>query len=359
VRVSAATVAVALLALLGCSGGNDDNAQPATPVVNTTPSAAAGATTSSAPAAAAGAPVSTSIPQIVDEVQPSVVAIQVKLADGAAEGSGVIFDDRGNVVTNAHVVEGARSVQVVLLSGEKLPARVVGADPLVDVAVVNVQRRSLPTARFAEGLPDIGELAIAMGNPLGLANTVTAGIVSATQRALPSGGQTPSLVDLIQTDAAISPGNSGGALVNGRGEVMGLNVAYLPPEAHAVSIGFAIPAPTVVDVAEQLKAGKKPQHAFVGIQPVPVTDQLASQLHLGVTSGVLVQSVVKGGAAAAAGIRAGDVIVRAGGQEVADVEDLFTVLRHHEPGETIDVTVVRDGAKRTVRVELGARSLSG
>jgi S1-C subfamily serine protease len=300
-------------------------------------------------------PVVTSIPQIVDEVQPAVVAIQVRSRGGGGEGSGVVFDDRGDVVTNAHVVEGATKVEVVLLSGERLPATVVGADPLVDVALVRVKRHDLPVARFARALPDIGELAIAMGNPLGLENTVTAGIVSATQRALPSGGQTPSLVDLIQTDAAISPGNSGGALVNGRGEVMGLNVAYLPPEAHAVSIGFAIPAQTVVDVAQQLEAGKKPAHAFVGIQPVPVTEQLAAQLHLGVTSGVLVQSVVEAGAAAAAGVRPGDVIVRAGGKAVSDVEDLYTVLRHHRPGETIDVVVWRDGKERTLRVKLGAR----
>lgn len=120
-------------------------------------------------------------------------------------------------------------------------------DPLYDLAVVTVERHGLPAATFADALPRVGELAVAMGSPLGFTNTVTAGIVSALHRSIPSGGQAPSLVDLLQTDAAISPGNSGGALVNGEGKVMGINVAYIPPQAQPVSIGFAIPAPTVVD----------------------------------------------------------------------------------------------------------------
>jgi serine protease DegQ len=297
------------------------------------------------------------IPEIVRHVSPSIVTIFVQTAQDQVEGSGVIWDPAGTIVTNHHVVAGATSVEVVFASGSRMPAKVKAADPLYDLAVVTVKRSGLPAATFAKTLPRVGELAVAMGDPLGFANTVTAGIVSALHRSIPSGGQTPSLVDLLQTDAAISPGNSGGALINARGEVIGINVAYIPPQEHAVSIGFAIPAPTVVDDVQQLIEKGKAVHAFLGIQPAEVTPQLAQQFHLEVSSGALVQSVVPNSAAAKAGLRAGDVIIALGGAPVGSVEDLLAGLRRHKPGDRVSVKVSRNGKTITLDVTLSGRAV--
>ena len=297
------------------------------------------------------------IPDVVRQVSPSIVTIFVQTAQGEAEGSGVIWDPAGTIVTNNHVVAGATSVEVVFASGSRVPAKVKATDPLYDLAVVTVSRSGLPAATFAKALPRVGELAVAMGSPLGFEGTVTAGIVSALHRSVPSGGQTPSLVDLLQTDAAISPGNSGGALINAKGEVMGINVAYIPPQAHAVSIGFAIPAPTVVDDVQQLIAKGKAVHAFLGLQPAEVTPQLAQQFHLDVSAGALVQSVVPNSAAAKAGLRPGDVIVEFGGTPVGSVEDLLAALRRHEPGDRVPVKVSRNGKVITIDVTLSGRAV--
>jgi S1-C subfamily serine protease len=199
----------------------------------------------------------------------------------------------------------------------------------------------------------VGELAIALGSPLGLANSASAGIVSALHRNLPSGGTTPALVDLLQTDAAISPGNSGGALVNGDGVVIGVNVAYIPPQARAVSIGFAIPSPVVLDVVPQLIEDGEADHAYLGVIPAPVTDELARAFNLGVEGGALLQDVTAGSPAADAGLRPGDVIVRLAGDEIATVEDLYAAVRRHEPGEQVELVVVRGGERTTVRITLG------
>ena len=297
------------------------------------------------------------IPEVVRQVSPSIVTIFVQTAQGEAEGSGVIWDPAGTIVTNNHVVDGATSVDVVFASGSRVPAKVKAADPLYDLAVVTVGRSGLPAAIFAKGLPRVGELAVAMGSPLGFEGTVTAGIVSALHRSIPSGGQTPSLVDLLQTDAAISPGNSGGALINAKGEVIGINVAYIPPQARAVSIGFAIPAPSVVDDVQQLIEKGKAVHAFLGVQPAEVTPQLAQEFHLDVSAGALVQSVVPNSAAAKAGLRPGDVIVEFGGSPVGSVEDLLAALRRHEPGDRVPAKVSRNGKVITIDVTLSGRAV--
>lgn len=291
------------------------------------------------------------IPEIVDEVQPSVVAVFVQ----GGEGSGVIMDEEGLIVTNAHVVGAARRVDVQLATGERLPAEVQATDEFTDLAVLQVERTGLPAAEFAEDLPDVGELAVAMGNPFGLENSVTAGIVSGLNRAIPSGGQTPALVDLIQTDAPISPGNSGGALVDGDGRVIGINVAFIPPEARAVSLGFAIPAPTVTSVARQLIEKGEAQHAFLGILVAPVTPQLSQSFGLGVDHGVLVREVGAGSPADEAGLRRGDVIVGFADRDIQAPEDLFAELRDHEPGDTVQVTIVRGGERRSLELTLGER----
>jgi S1-C subfamily serine protease len=236
-----------------------------------------------------------------------------------------------------------------------LPATVEASDPVTDLAVVRVDRDGLPAAEFAEDLPAVGALAVAMGNPLGFENTVTAGIVSGLHRAIPSGGQTPALVDLIQTDAAISPGNSGGALVGADGAVMGVNVAYIPPEAQAVAIGFAIPSPTVVDVVTQLLEEGEVSHAFLGVRPAPLSPELAQQAGLDTDEGVAVLSVVEGSGAEAAGLEPGDVIASADGEPLRSVEDLFETLRDRNPGDRLELEIVRGGERQTIAVELTGR----
>jgi serine protease DegQ len=292
------------------------------------------------------------IPETVEAVAPSVVTVFVEGTQGEGSGSGVIWDEQGRIVTNNHVVEGAGELEVAFANGTRVDARLIGADPRTDLAVVDVDREGLPAAQFAEGLPRVGELAIALGSPLGLENTVSAGIVSALHRDLPSGGTTPALIDLIQTDAAISPGNSGGALVDAEGVVIGVNVAYIPPEARAVSIGFAIPSPVVRDVVPQLIEDGEAEHPYLGVVPIPVTEELSGSFDLPVEEGALVQSVSEGSPAARAGLRAGDVIVELGGDSIRTVEDLYSAIRSRDPGDAVELTVVRDGERRTVEVTL-------
>ncbi len=304
----------------------------------------------SAPVEAAGWD---AIPRIVRDVETSVVAV---LPD-SGEGSGVIYRSDGIIVTNFHVVAGARRLDVQLADGTRLPATVLATDELTDLAVLRVERDDLPAARFAANLPTVGELAIAIGNPLGLENTVTAGIISGVQRSVPASGPVPaSLVDLIQTDAPISPGNSGGALVSGRGEVVGISIAYLPPGlTGAVSIGFAIPAPDVTSVVEQLLAGGDVRHAYLGIQLAPITPQIAERFGLETADGVLVVAVVPGSPAATAGLAPGDVITSFDGQPVREDSDLLGALRRAQPGQTVTLTVLRDGQPRETRVTLTDR----
>lgn len=286
------------------------------------------------------------IPAIVDEVQPSVVAI----GTGTGEGSGVVYDESGVIVTNAHVVGDADDVTVTFADGDRARSAVVAADRTVDLAVVRAERDGLPAAEFAAELPRVGELAVAIGNPLGFENTVTAGIVSALERSVPGGG--PSLAGLIQTDAAISPGNSGGALVGADGDVMGINVAYLPPQRGAVSIGFAIPAPVVVDVVDELLSDGRVEHAYLGVTAHPLTPQLAERFRIDAEAGVVVLAVRPGSPADEAEIEPSDVIVGIDGEAVDDLGGLLTELRRHDPGDTVGVATVRDGDERAVEVEL-------
>jgi S1-C subfamily serine protease len=280
------------------------------------------------------------IPNLVEQVQPSVVSVQVRTVQGGGEGSGVVWDgERGLIVTNNHVVAGAEAVQVVPADGEPVEARVLGTDPVTDLAVIQISRTDLPSATFAEELPRVGELAVAMGNPLGFENSVTAGIVSALHRSL---GEEP-FIDLIQTDAPISPGNSGGALVNRDGEVIGINSAGIPSTQNANSLGFAIPAPTVVSVVGQLLENGTASHAFLGISSADGD------------GGVVVESVGSGSAAEKAGLQPGDVIVAFDGQEVDATDDLVSALRGKSPGDTVEIQVDRNGERLDLTVTLGER----
>jgi len=343
VRLAAAALLAAVLA--GCSLTREPQARSA-PAPVTAALASAGAK-----AAAAG-----DIPAVVRKVEPSVVTI----SHDQGTGSGVVWSKDGVVVTNAHVVGDVRDVEVAFFDGRRADGHVRATDPDTDLAVVDVERKDLEPATFQKTLPAMGELAVAMGSPLGFQNTVTAGIISGLHREIPGSAQQGirSLVDLIQTDAAISPGNSGGALVNGRGQVVGINVAYIPPEQGAVAIGFAIPGATAVDVVGQLLKSGRATHSYLGVQPDQVTGEVASQLGLDQARGVVVLEVVQGGPAKRAGLRPGDVIVRIDDAAVDTVEDLFGELRQRKPESRARITFVRDGRQQEATVTLADRPAS-
>jgi S1-C subfamily serine protease len=357
---------VGLASLAACRA--DDGTEDATKSTGVTPQAER--TSSSPPTTGAGSATATTattdggrfagfevIPGVVRQVEPSVVAIQIS----GGEGSGVVYDADGTIVTNHHVVpDGSEPIQVIFADGKRATATFVAADPLLDLAVIRADRRDLPAARFASELPEVGELAIAVGNPLGFENTVTAGVVSGLHRNIPgSAVQSQALVDLIQTDAAISPGNSGGALLDGGGEVIGVNVAYIPPQAAAVSIGFAIPAPTVTDAVGQMLATGRVKHGYLGIQPAPLTPQVVEQLDVATDEGVLILEVVPGGPAAQGGLQSGDVIAAVDGTAVPTVEDFLARLRQVEPGTRVTLAVVRGNQRQDVVVTVQDRPATG
>ncbi|MDP8946610.1 MAG: S1C family serine protease [Actinomycetota bacterium] len=310
--------------------------------------------------------------RVAAEVEPSVVQVNVEAVQatpyGPQEaqglGSGVIYREDGYIITNNHVVEGANAVNVAFADGSVEEGEIVGGDRSTDIAVVKVNRDGLPAADFAEKMSlRIGELAVALGSPSGFQATVTAGVISGLGREVPpelTGGQAqdPSLVDLIQTDAAISPGSSGGALANEEGQVVAINVAYPPPaQTGAVDIGFAIPSPTAVSVADQLIEDGEADHPYLGVSVANLTPEIAEQFGIAVESGALVTDVDPEGPAAEAGIEPGSVIIALGAQGVADTGDLLAALRDYRPGDTVELTVAaEEGETREASVELGERS---
>jgi serine protease DegQ len=331
-------VAVLAAALGGCTIGREPQARSApAPVIAPSAQAATG-----------------DIPGVVRKVEPSVVTV----AHDRGTGSGVIWSKDGVVVTNNHVVrvedQVVERVEVAFFDGRRVPGRVRATDPSTDLAVVQVDRKDLKPATFQRALPQVGELAIAIGSPLGFENTVTAGIISGLHREIPGSAQQGirSLVDLIQTDAPISPGNSGGALVNGRGEIVGISDAYIPPSQGAVSIGFAIPSATTIDVVTDLLRTGRATHAFFGIRPDQVTRDVAAQLGLDQAAGVLVLEVVDGSPAAAAGVQPGDVLTKLDDKPLDTVEDFFGELRQHRPGDKVTITLVRNGRDQQLTATL-------
>ncbi len=295
------------------------------------------------------------IPTVVSNVQPSVVTVFTD----AGLGSGVVYSKDGLILTNEHVVRGNRAVEVGFADGRRVAGTVRATDPISDLALVEAKRTGLPAAKFQPALPRIGELAVVIGSPLGFENTATAGIISGLHRQIPgSASSSPSLVDLIQTDAAISPGNSGGAVVNSRGEVVGISEAYIPPQSGAVALGFAIPAATAVKVADQLRADGAAEHSFIGLGLGEITQQIAEELGLPDTRGALALTVQEGGPADKAGIRPGDVLTRLDGGELASPEDLLAALRSKSPGQTVTVVFRRGTTQQEVKVPLAARPAS-
>ncbi len=361
-RIPSSPVAVTGVALLllatGCTAdGATDTATSAPAQVQgedgaSSDAPSSGASASSGSSGSGSGEGDMSIPDIVDAVQPSVVTIFTE--EGL--GSGVIYTEDGLILTNEHVIRGNEDVEVAFADGQRVSGTVEAADAVSDLALVRADRTDLPAATFQSGLPRIGELAVVIGSPLGFENTATSGIISGLHREIPgSASSSQSLVDLIQTDAAISPGNSGGAVVNGRGEIIGISEAYIPPSQGAVALGFAIPAPTATEVAEELREDGTAEHAFMGLAPGAITPQIAEQLNLRDTTGVVVLSVSQGGPADDAGIRPGDIITSIGDDELSAPEDLLAALRQRDPGETVAVETRRGSDTRTVDVVLTDR----
>ena len=320
------------------------------------------------PAAHGGEPAE----RVASAVGPSAVQIDVRRNGGDGQGidsgtsqgvgSGVIYREDGYVVTNNHVIEGAGEVEVVFADGSREAAEVVGTDELTDLAVLRVDRNDLPAANFADsGKLAPGQMAVAIGSPQGLQSTVTAGVVSGLNREFPaelSGGGQGALVDLVQTDAPISPGNSGGALADKAGGVIGINVAYLPPgQTGAESIGFAIPSNTAASVADQLIESGEVAHPYLGVSLGDLTPEAAERFGLQADSGAVIAEVVPGEPAARAGVEAEDVVVDVGSEKVESSGDLLTALREYKPGETVGITVLRDGREQTLDVRLGERDV--
>ncbi|WP_414564991.1 MULTISPECIES: HhoA/HhoB/HtrA family serine endopeptidase [unclassified Anabaena] len=275
-------------------------------------------------------------------------------------GSGFIISNDGSILTNAHVVAGANTVRVILRDGRSFEGKVMGRDELTDVAVVKIQANNLPTV--AVGNSDElqpGEWAIAIGNPLGLDNTVTTGIISATGRTSNQIGAPDKRVEFIQTDAAINPGNSGGPLLNARGEVIGMNTAIIQ---RAQGLGFAIPINTAQRISNELIATGTVQHPYLGIQMVGLTPQIKQNLNSdprsGVTvnedKGVLIVRVMPNSPAAKAGLRAGDVIQRLNGQAVEDAGSVQKAVESTQVGGDLRLELRRNGQSVNLAVRTGA-----
>ena len=297
---------------------------------------------------------------------PSVVTIYVSSGSGSGSGSGVVLTDDGFVMTNNHVVAGggdADSVQVRTADGTLYDASVVGTDPASDLAVLRLDgAEGLTPAEFADSDEvQVGDVAVAIGAPLGLSNTVTTGIISATGRAVQTGSSADdaTVLDAIQTDAAINPGNSGGALVNGAGEVIGINTAIatvasgLPgseSQSGNIGVGFAIPSNTAQRIAEEIRETGSATRAFLGVSARTQADGQNGE----VGTGARIERVEPGSAAEDAGLQVGDVVTAVGDRPVTTSTELTAAVRSQAPGEEVALTVRRGGESITVEVTLGS-----
>lgn len=299
---------------------------------------------------------------VIDVARRTTPAV-VSVSRRGGSGSGVIIRRDGVILTNAHVVGNSREVEVGLADGRRLTGRVLIADASVDVAVVRVNATDLPVAPLADSdRLEPGQLAIAIGNPLGLERTVTTGVVSAVNRS-PRGFE---LGGLIQTDAAISPGNSGGPLVDSQGRVMGINTAVLAVPG-ASGLGFAIPINLAADIAEQVITTGRVRRPLLGVTTSDLEPTIAERFGLPVREGAIVQSVAPGSPAARAGLQPRDIITRVNGTAIPSGGELRRVLRSRRPGDQVELTFVRisgttgrlTGDTRTVRATLAEGEVGG
>ncbi len=268
-------------------------------------------------------------------------------------GSGFIIDPQGYIVTNNHVVQDATKIKVILSDNEEYQAKLVGRDPLTDLALVKIDAgKTLPFVSFATGAgPKVGDWVVSIGNPFGLGDTVTAGIISAHHRNIGEGPYD----DFLQIDAPINKGNSGGPSFNTKGQVIGINTAIFSPTGGSVGIGFAIPASSARVIIAKLKANGKIERGWLGVEIQPVTNGIAEGLGLKKTEGAIVAKVIPDGPAEKAGMKSGDVILRVNGAEVDQSHSLPALVAGIMPGSTADFGVLRNGKDEKISVKLGTR----
>jgi serine protease Do len=269
---------------------------------------------------------------------------------GIALGSGFFISSDGYIVTNNHVVEHSRIVQVTTDDGRTLDAKVIGTDPKTDLALLKVtEDGSYPSVPLAKVTPRVGDWVVAIGNPFGLGGTVTAGIISARGRDI---GESQ-YDDFLQVDAPINKGNSGGPTFNLSGEVVGVNTAIYSPSGGSIGLGFAIPSDTVQSVVAQLEKDGKVTRGYLGVQIQPLSKNLAEGLGLATEKGALVGNAQEGSPAAAAGLQAGDVVTAINGEPIADARELSRTVAAFKPGSRVELTYLHGGKQQTANVSLG------
>jgi putative serine protease PepD len=293
-----------------------------------------------------------SVTAVAQTVTPSTVDIRTTLAQGEAEGSGVVLTANGDILTNNHVVAGSRDITVTLSDGTEHPATVVGTSPSYDIAVIRLQDASglTPATLGDSSSLQVGQPVVAIGSPRGLTGTVTTGIVSGFDRTVTVQGEDGQAVvyNGLQTDASINPGNSGGPLVNLDGQVVGINSAIetTGQNAGSIGLGFAIPIDQARRVAQEIMDSGTATKPVLGVQgSISATSD----------DGAQIASIQPGSPAAAAGLQAGDVVTKVGDAQVADFADLMARVGAHDPGEQVTLTVTNGGAERTVNVTLGSQ----
>src|SRR5680860_1105236 len=294
------------------------------------------------------------ISKVAEEVKPSVVNIRVTIAqqdifgnmqEGEGVGSGIIFTSDGYIITNNHVAGEARSITVTLIDGKEYPAKLVGADKNTDIAVIKIDAANLTAANFTtiENIK-VGELAIALGSPFGLQETVTQGVVSALGRDITISADSYPMVDLIQTDAAINPGNSGGPLVNSSGQVMGVNTIIYSSSGANSGIGFAIPSDTALNITKQIVEFGKARTPYIGIEMGQNTSDI---------KGVFIKSVLPGMPAESAGVKQGDIITEFDNVSIETPYQLLAQIIRHNVGDNISLKISRDNKIIDISLTLG------
>ncbi|MBI2908687.1 MAG: trypsin-like peptidase domain-containing protein [Chloroflexi bacterium] len=362
------------LMLLSVPACQEEAGAPGSSAQNTSTGARPQPTAPPRPATPLTSDFSAAVRLVAQRVKPAVVQItneqvQVDLFNRAFRvpagvGSGVIYDSRGYVLTNNHVVEGAQRLLVSLPDGQSFEGKLLGRDPQTDLAVVRIDSANLPVAELGDSDQlQVGDWVVAIGNALGLTGgpTVTAGVVGALGRTIQepggiSGTGGPFLFDVIQTDAAINPGNSGGPLVNLAGQVVGINTLVAGDSGSGVQaegIGFAIAVNTAKPIADQLVSTGKAVHPYLGIQYQFLTPAVASRLGVRQAQGVWVGAVTPNSPAASAGLRRNDIITEMDGTALKDDSQLSRIIDGRKPGDTITLTLVRDGQPVKVQAKLG------
>lgn len=268
-------------------------------------------------------------------------------------GSGVIVSDQGYILTNNHVVESADDIEVALSDGRKASAKVVGTDPETDLAVIKIDVPNLPAITFGRSdQAAVGDVVLAIGNPFGVGQTVTMGIISAVGR---NNLTENAFENFIQTDAAVNPGNSGGALVDVNGNLLGVNTAIYSQTGGSVGIGFAIPVTTVKTVMESIITNGHVVRGWIGVEPQDITPELADSFGLKQKSGAIIAGVIRGGPADKAGMKPGDILIAIEGKPVGDTTQMLNLVAQLKPGNKAKITVLRDTKEPTLDVLIGKR----